>query len=131
MTKFYKSTNYLWIVSRLLLILLFSITILSRIKETDLSDIIVNSVFLVLIFSMISLAIIGILKKNAHYSLHFVVGILTTLFGILMSYLLLTLGETEYPIHIEIAFQLLPLWIVLYGIYELNNGINLLKIKRN
>jgi len=131
LTKFYKSTNYLWIVSRLLLILLFSITILSRIKETDLSDIIVNSVFLVLIFSMISLAIIGILKKNAHYSLHFVVGILTTLFGILMSYLLLTLGETEYPIHIEIAFQLLPLWIVLYGIYELNNGINLLKIKRN
>ncbi len=80
---------------------------------------------------MILLAISGILKRNAHYSLNFVVGILTTLFGILISYLLLTLVETEYAIYIEIGFQLLPLWIVLYGIYEIMDGINSLKIKQD
>ena len=79
---------------------------------------------------MISLAVIGILKRKAHYGLRFTVGIFTILFGIVISYLLLTLGKTDYPIHIKMGFQLLPLWIILYGIYELTNGINLIKGKQ-
>ncbi|SFU37529.1 hypothetical protein SAMN05216480_10243 [Pustulibacterium marinum] len=131
MTKFYQSTKYLWIVSRILLIILFSAAISNRIKETTMSDIIVSSVFIMVIFLLIVLAIMGFLKKKAHYVLHFMVGILITLFGILCSYLLLTFGETKYAVHIKMGFQLAPLWIVLYGIYEITNGINSLKIKQD
>ena len=76
---------------------------------------------------MITLAISEIIKKKTHFIIEFVVGIFTVLFGVLISYLLLTLGETEYSIYKKIGFQLLPLWIILYGIYEVKSGINSLK----
>jgi len=125
--KFYNTTKYLWIISRIILILLFGVTILNRISETNLSDLIVNSLFLILFLSMIILSVFGILKKEPHFSLRFLVGIFTILFGILMSYLLLTLGNTKYATHVQIGFQLLPLWIILYGIFEVTNGIKSFK----
>jgi hypothetical protein len=95
--------------------------------ETDLSNLIVNAIFIIIIFSLITLAISEVIKKKVHFIIKFIVGIFTILFGILISYLLLTLGETEYYIYIKIGFQLLPLWIILYGVYEIKNGINSLK----
>lgn len=127
--KFYKSTKYFWILSRIVLIILFSVAILNRISETHISDLIVSALFLIIFFLMITITIIGLLKKNPHYLLRFVVGAFFVLFGFLSSYLL-TLGKTDYAIHIKIGFQLVPLWIILYGIYEITNGINTLKLNR-
>jgi uncharacterized membrane protein len=125
--KFYNSTKYFWIISRILFILLFSTVILKRITEFSIPDLIVNSVILIVVFSMIVITISGFLKKKSNYSLRFIVGAFMVLFGFLMSYLLLSTGTKEYSIYIEISFQLLPLWIVFYGIYEIINGISSLK----
>jgi hypothetical protein len=76
---------------------------------------------------MIALTVIELLKKNAHYSLRFAVGISTILLGFLISYLLLTLGKTNYALHVKIGFQLLPIWIILYGFYEITKGISSLR----
>jgi hypothetical protein len=76
---------------------------------------------------MIMLIVVGILKKKAHYSLRFVVGISMILFGFLISYLLLTLGKIDYPLHVKIGIQLLPIWIISYGFYEITKGISSLR----
>jgi hypothetical protein len=127
LNKFYKSTKHFWTVSRIILTLLFSVAILDRITETDLPNLIVNIFFLIIIFSMIMLIVVGILKKKAHYSLRFVVGISMILFGFLISYLLLTLGKIDYPLHVKIGIQLLPIWIISYGFYEITKGISSLR----
>ena len=72
---------------------------------------------------MIIITISGFFKKQAHYSFRFIVGVFTILFGILISYMLLTYGMPDYTTYVNIAFQILPLWIILYGIYEITNGI--------
>lgn len=131
MNKFYKATKYIWIVSRIILILLFGVTVVSRLSETRISDYIVNSMFLVLIILMIIISAFGFLKKETHFSLRFLAGIPNVLFGVLLSYLLLTLGKTDYAIHVQIGFQLLPLWIILYGFYEINNGLSSLWNKKS
>lgn len=127
MDKFYKTTKYLWIISRIVLILFFGATLLNRISETRPSDLIVNALFLILFLSMIIISVYGILKKETHFSLSFLVGIFNVLLGVLLSYLLLTVGEIDYAIHVQIGFQLLPLWIILYGIFEIKNGIDSFK----
>jgi len=77
---------------------------------------------------MIIITISVFSKKKTHYSLSFIVGIFTILFGILISYMLLTFGMTDYTIYAKIGFQILPLWIILYGIFEITNGINTYKV---
>lgn len=94
-------------------------------------NIIVNSLIIMFIVSMMVIAIFGILKKKTHYSLNFTVGIFTVILGVLISYLIISFSKTEYEILIEIVFQIFPIWIILYGIYELINGIDLLKTTRN
>ena len=127
MSKFYKTTKYLWIISRVILIVLFGVTVINRISETRTSDLIVTSFFLLLIILMIMISTFEFSKKQPHFSLQFVVGISNVLLGFLMSYLFLTLVEKDYAIHVQIGFQFLPLWLILYGAFEINNGINFIK----
>lgn len=76
---------------------------------------------------MITISVLGILKKSSHYSLRFIVGIFTVLFGVLISYLMLTFANLDYELHVKIGIQLVPFWIMFYGFYELTIGISSLR----
>ena len=130
LNNFYKRTKYLWKVSRIILIIFFGVAILNRLSEIKISDLIVNALFLILITSMITISVFEFLKKEPYFYLRFLVGIFNVLFGILLCYLILTLGKTDYAVHIQIGFQIIPLWIVLYGLFEISNGIKYLKNKK-
>ena len=127
--KFFRATKYLWIVSRIILIILFGVTISSNsLSSYDTPDLVSKSIFLIPLILMILISIFEILKKEPHYVLRFLVGIFLVCLGLLMSYLLLTLAKENFSIYAEIGFQFLPIWIILYGIFEIVNGVRSLKI---
>ena len=123
--KFFRATKYLWIVSRIILIILFGVTISSNaLSSYDTPDLVSKLMFLIPLILMILVSIFEILKKEPHYVLRFLVGIFHVCIGLLMSYLLLTLAKGNHSVYAEIGFQFLPIWIILYGIFEIVNGIN-------
>ncbi len=119
MIKFYTATKYLWIISRIILIIFYGLTLSERLSETEIPDLIVNLLITIVLISMISISLFEFIKKKPHYSLTFFVGIINICIGVLMSYLLLTIGDTNYSILAQIGFQLLPIWIILYGFFEI------------
>ena len=118
--KFYKKTRYFWIVSRVLLILIFIYPIFKISKDADLINNIINSTCMIYVILMLIILIKEISKKNTH-NLKIYTGILSLFYGIIMSVFLIKL-ETEFSTMSVIYFQLIPLWIILFGIWELKNS---------
>ena len=127
MENFFKATKYLWEVSRVLLIILFGSAISSDIIGTNKSDIIILSLFAIFILSMITISFLKLIKINPHYFLGFFTGGFIVLFGILISFLMFTYGTVNYELQVIIGVQLFPIWMILYGIYEIRNGISSLR----
>ncbi len=126
LNKFYKVTPYFWVISRIVLMILLGASLLGRISQTTTPYLVINAVFLLVIFSMMAIIIGEFSKREVHYSWRLIAGILVSLFGVLISYLLLTYIEKEYALITKIGFQLLPLWMILYGIFEIKLGIRTL-----
>lgn len=78
---------------------------------------------------MVLTLIFGLLKKQIHYSVRLFVGVFSIFSGLGISYLLFTLGNVNYSTIVEIGFQIIPLWIILYGVYELLKAIQTTRIK--
>lgn len=126
---FLKHTRFLWLTSRILLIFLFLSTLLSRINDRELSDLIVNFLLVFYIGSMILIAIFGLLKRHIHFAVRLFVGIFTVFSGLAISYLLLIVNNVKYSVFAEIGFQIIPFWISLYGVYELLKAIETFRSK--
>lgn len=130
MIKFFTTTKYIWLSSRVFLIILFSYVFLSRISDASTSDLVANSFTVFLVFLMVIITVRELLKKQTHYLIRFIVGICIAVYGVMMSYLVLTSSIKEGFTPILIMFQLVPIWVILCGTYEIVCGINSIKKHR-
>ena len=116
--KIFKSTYYFWIVSRVLLIILFSTTIqVLTTKDMDKGNIIVLVIISFYILSMIFTFIQEIRKKIVSKILISYNSIFSVFFGlisIIASIQILGFKET-------LIVLFLPLWWILFGIWEWQN----------
>ena len=116
--RIFKSTYYFWIVSRVLLIILFSTTIQVLIsKDMDKGNIIVLVIISFYIISMIFTFIQEIRKKIVSKILISYNSIFSVFFGlisIIASIQILGFKET-------LIVLFLPLWWILFGIWEWQN----------
>ena len=116
--RIFKSTYYFWIVSRVLLIILFSTTIQVLISnDMDKGNIIVLVIISFYILSMIFTFIQEIRKKIVSKILISYNSIFSVFFGlisIIASIQILGFKET-------LIVLFLPLWWILFGIWEWQN----------
>lgn len=116
--KIFKSTYYFWIISRVLLIILFSSTIqFLTTKETDIGNVIVLIMISLYILSMIFTFIQEIRKRIISKLLISYNSIFSVFFGlisIIASVQILGFKET-------LIVLFLPLWWILFGIWEWQN----------
>lgn len=119
MKLFFKKTYYFWIVSRLLLIVLYTCTINFRNNPNyGIGNICVNILIIVMILLMVTLFLFDLLEKHAPKIIQLIPGIFNILFGSLLFYLVLQFISTGF----ELLIQLIPIWIILYGIFEITNN---------
>ena len=115
---FFSKTYYFWFISRIFLIIAFSFAILNQFDLQSKSEILVDLVFTFYILSMLHLLIFEILKKKPLFFAKQFAGIVTILFGCLLIYMILFVGENKYGLK-NIGFLIVPFWIMLYGFWEL------------
>ena len=114
---FYKRTKYFWIVSRVILILLFGAVSVKKNPFETTGESIVSSVFFLYLISMTVLLILEFLKRNPNLLAYFT-GVVSIIIGFVMAYLILYVGYPEYGLGI-IAFEILPLWIIAFGFKDI------------
>ena len=116
--RIFKLTHYFWIVSRVLLIILFGSTIqyLST-RETDKGNVIVLIIISFYVLSMIFTFVQEVRKKTASkifISYNSIFSIFFGIVSIVASVQILGLKET-------LIVLFLPLWWILFGIWEWQN----------
>ena len=116
--KFFKITHYFWIVSRVLLIILFGSTIqyLST-REMDKGNIIVQIIISFYVLSMIFTFVQEVRKKTASKMLISYNSIFSTFFGVFI--ILASVQFFGFKETLIILF--IPLWLILFGIWEWQN----------
>lgn len=119
--SFFKKTHYFWVISRLALIILFLFGTYEQFSSKSKSSLIVSGFFLIIIIWMLTIAIMEFLKKEVKMPIKVLTGVFSISFGLLISYLLLTIGEENYSLLKNLGFQLMPIWIILYGLWEINS----------
>jgi len=115
---FLSKTYYFWYVTRIFLILGFSFTVINQFDVNSKSKILVSTFFAFFVLSMLYLLVFEILKKKAIIFVRIFAGIVSILFGCLLIYLILFLGENKYVFK-NIGFLIVPFWIMLYGLWEM------------
>jgi len=126
----FKRSKFIWIFSRLILILLFLSAIIGRFNNQKLSDLFVTSLVTLYVFSLIFMMFFDFLKKQIHFSVRLFAGIFSVFYALVLSYLLLTIQNDNFGMIAEVGFQILPLWIILYGIYEILQAKESLQAKK-
>ena len=116
--NFFSKTYYFWFISRILLIIAFSIAVINQFDLHSKSKILVTSFLTFYIFSMLNLLIFEILKKKPLLFTKQFAGIISILFGCLLIYLILFVGENKYGLK-NFGFLIVPFWIMLYGLWEM------------
>ena len=116
--NFFSKTYYFWFISRILLIIAFSIAVINQFDLYSKSKILVTSFLTFYIFSMLNLLIFEILKKKPLLFTKQFAGIISILFGCLLIYLILFVGENKYGLK-NFGFLIVPFWIMLYGLWEM------------
>jgi hypothetical protein len=116
---FFRKTHYFWIVSRVILLLLFLFVLVDQKIETGVGFAIITTVVVLFVISIISLIIFGLTKKEAPKLLKLFAGGFSLFFGAVLLYLLLFTFNVEY---VYLAFCI-PLWLLLHGTWEITNKI--------
>lgn len=119
---FFKKTHYFWVVSRFILILLFAYASINQLNEKSLSSIIVACLFLFVAIWMLSIAILEIRNKKFLMPVKVLTGSFSVFFGLLLSYLIISLGGENYSLWTNLGFLIIPLWIITYGIWEIKTA---------
>ncbi len=119
---FFRRTHYFWVISRIALIVLFFIAVYEQFSWKSKSSLIVSGFFLIIIIWMVTIVIMEFLKKEVKMPIKVLTGVFSISFGLLISYLLLTIGEENYSLLKNLGFQLIPIWIILYGLWEINSA---------
>ena len=119
MTKFYKRTNGFWKVSRILLILLFIYPLFKVAGNKSFLSSILNASCGIYLILMI-LILINRISEKRKGALRKWTGFLSIFYGLVMSIFLIKL-ELKLDVIVTSYYQVLPIWIILFGIWELNS----------
>lgn len=124
---FLSKTYYFWFISRIFLIIAFSFTVVSQFELRSKSKLLVNTILAFHILCMLYLFIVEIFKKKPLFFARQFAGIISILFGFLLIYMILFLGENNYGIK-SIGFLTVPFWMMFYGLWEIKRETkNLIK----
>ena len=126
LNQFYQKTHYFWIVSRVFLIVLFAIAIFNQINLKALSSLIVYGIFSLYIFCMTFIFFMEIIKKSVPKFCKIFTGITSIFFGLVLTYLILYVGGNKYGLGV-IGFLIIPVWIILFGFWEMKTLMNVEK----
>jgi hypothetical protein len=114
---FFDKSFYFWQITKILFIIIFSCAIYGETKSRPLVVIITISLFFGLfIFSMIYSLLLTNQNPKVLKLAHFYSSIFSILFGFVLSYSMLTLLSGRW--YENVGFQIVPLWIILFGIRE-------------
>ncbi|WP_338378814.1 hypothetical protein [uncultured Flavobacterium sp.] len=124
---FLSKTYYFWFVSRIFLIIVFSFAVVNQFELHSKSKLLVGAFLALYILCMLYLLIVEIFKKKPLLFARQFAGIISILFGFLLIYMILFLGENKYGIK-NIGFLIVPFWIMFYGLWEMKRETkNLIK----
>lgn len=112
MKTFFLKTRIFWVISRIVLIALYISAALNDLK----SGIFVAMLFFLVSVIMICVAIVEFLKKDKFIGAKVILGVFSIFIGALLAGLILYMG-IEKPS--ELFLFLLPLWVILYGLWEI------------
>lgn len=117
LNMFFDKSFFFWIITKVLFIIMFSCAVYGESESQYLIvTIIISSIFVLFILSMIYSLLLSnrnqkILRLAKYYS-----SLFSTFFGFFLSYSMLKLLSGNW--YENIGFQIIPLWIILFGIRE-------------
>ena len=115
---FLSKTYFFWFISRIFLIIAFSFAVVNQFELHSKSKLLVGAFLAFYILCMLYLLIVEIFKKKPLFFARQFAGIISILFGFLLIYMILFLGENKYGIK-NIGFLIVPFWIMFYGLWEM------------
>lgn len=112
MKTFFLKTRIFWVISRIVLIALYIGAALNDIQ----SDNFAAMLFFPIIIIMIYVAVVEFLNKEKFIGAKVLLGVFSILMGVILAGLILYMG-IERPS--ELFLFLLPLWVMMYGLWEI------------
>ena len=112
MKTFFLKSRLCWVISRIVLIALYIGAALSDVKSDNFAAMLFFPVSVIMIY----VAIVEFLNKDKFVGAKVLLGVFSILMGVILAGLILYMG-IEKPSGFFIF--LLPLWIVLYGLWEI------------
>jgi len=125
---FFNKTHYFWIVSRFILIVLFSFATFNKVDFQSLSSLFAFVIMCLQLFSMTYVAISEIFKRKPFIGLKMYSGISAIFFGLLIVVLIFVSQNDDYSVKV-IGLLFFPLWIILYGLWETISTKEIVNIK--
>ncbi|TBW30020.1 hypothetical protein [Gramella sp. KN1008] len=114
--KIFKSTYSFWVITRVILILLFASTITYYLNEDlDVASILAGIFILGFVISMLVIVISKLMKKETKAFLHIYNGV----FAIVFSLGIIYVSIAYFDLSSGWWVLYLPLWLLLYGLWEL------------
>jgi hypothetical protein len=131
MKTFYLKTDKFWIISRIIFTILFIAALIKLIIDLDFEpqSLVAYSLFGIYISFMIIMLVKRALKKPISSIIKMTTGIISLLFGFLMSYTIL-IQPNNYSEFEKIGFLVFPIWIVLFGLRDILFYKNNFKVKQ-
>jgi hypothetical protein len=115
---FFSKTYYFWFISRILLMIIFSVALVNQFDLNSKSSMLVTSFLTIYVFCMSYLFIFEILKKKPLFFVKQFSSIVSIFFGCLLIYLILFVGESKYGFK-NFGFLIVPFCIIFYGMWEM------------
>jgi hypothetical protein len=119
LTNFYNKTNGFWRITRIILIILFIFPLFKVLGNNNVLYAFLNASCGIYVILMI-LILLNRTSDKYRKKLRKWTGFLSLLYGITMSIFLIKL-EFELDLIVTSYFQIIPLWIILFGIWELDS----------
>lgn len=114
---FFDKSFYFWQITKILFIIMFPFALFGKSESRPFIVILIISI----IFGLFILSLIySLIRPNMNQKIltitHYYTSIFSILFGILLSFMMIT--ELKGDWCENIGFQIVPLWIILFGIRE-------------
>ncbi len=114
---FFDKSFYFWQITKILFIIMFSFALYGESKSRPLIVILtISSIFGLFILSLIYSLFAPNMNQKLLTITHYYSSIFSILFGILLSFILIT--ELKGDWYKNIGFQIIPLWIISFGIRQ-------------
>ena len=120
MKTFYLKTDKFWIISRILLTIILIVALIKIFIDLDFEpeNLVAYSIFGIYISLMIIILLKKAFKKPVPSTIKLITGIISLLFGFLMSYSIFTTLNDFNKLQ-KIGFHIFPVWIILSGLRDI------------